>query len=64
MFTLIRLNSPEWKLILVGVLASVINGSSLPIFAILFGEFYGVSYSHFVSIIFSLLFFFIFCILI
>ena len=35
---LLRVNSPEWWLIAVGVLAAIVNGSILPISAILLGE--------------------------
>lgn len=40
---LLKLNSPEWPFILVGCISAIIAGASLPAFAILFGEFYGVS---------------------
>lgn len=43
MTRLIRLNGKEWPYILVGGLAAVIMGASLPTFAIIFGEFFGVS---------------------
>ncbi|XP_055387506.1 multidrug resistance protein homolog 49-like [Condylostylus longicornis] len=39
---LMKLNKPEWPYILVGGIAAILHGSSLPIFAILFGEFYGI----------------------
>ncbi|XP_055387529.1 multidrug resistance protein homolog 49-like [Condylostylus longicornis] len=42
MFRLMELNSPEWLEILVGCIASILHGASLPIFAIILGEFYGV----------------------
>ena len=35
---LLRVNSPEWWLIAVGVLAAIVNGSVFPIYSILFGE--------------------------
>lgn len=40
---LLKLNSPEWPYILIGCISAIIAGASLPAFAILFGEFYGVS---------------------
>lgn len=44
MMRLLRLNSPEWPFILVGSLSAIIMGASFPAFAIIFGEFYGVSF--------------------
>lgn len=41
---ILRLNSPEWSYILVGSMSAVVMGASFPAFAIIFGEFYGVSY--------------------
>ena len=35
---LLKVNSPEWWLIVVGVLGAVVNGSIFPIYSILFGE--------------------------
>lgn len=43
MMRLIRLNGKEWPYILIGSIAAVIMGASLPTFAIIFGEFFGVS---------------------
>lgn len=43
MMRILKLNTPEWYYLLVGSIAAVVVGASLPIFAILFGEFYGVS---------------------
>lgn len=39
---LLRLNGPEWPLILGGCVAGVINGATLPLFAILFGDFFSI----------------------
>lgn len=39
---LIRLNGKEWPLILGGCIAGVVNGATLPTFAVLFGEFFGI----------------------
>lgn len=41
---LLKMNGPEWVFILIGCIAAIIVGASLPAFAILFGEVYGVSY--------------------
>lgn len=41
---LLKMNGPEWMFILVGCIAAIIVGASLPAFAILFGEVYGVSF--------------------
>lgn len=49
MMRLMKLNSPEWPYITAGCLAAIITGGSLPIFAILFGEIYGV----FIKILYS-----------
>lgn len=40
---LLKMNSPEWPYILFGCLAAIVVGGTMPAFAILFGEFYGVS---------------------
>lgn len=34
----IKVNAPEWWLIVIGVLAAMINGSVFPVYSILFGE--------------------------
>lgn len=39
---LIRLNGREWPLILGGCIAGVVNGATLPLFAVLFGDFFGI----------------------
>lgn len=39
---LMKLNSKEWPYILTGVISSFVVGASFPIFAILFGEMYGI----------------------
>lgn len=41
-YSLMKLNAPEWKLILVGCIAACLHGATFPVWAILFGEFYGV----------------------
>ena len=33
-----KVNSPEWLFIIVGVVAAMINGSVFPVYSILFGE--------------------------
>lgn len=40
---LMKLNTPEWPFIVLGCLASLILGGTLPTFAILFGNVYAVS---------------------
>lgn len=40
---LMKLNAPEWRYILVGCIASVLHGATFPIWAVLFGDFFGVS---------------------
>lgn len=42
MLRVLGLNKPEWKYNLVGCLAAIVVGAALPMFAIIFGEFYGV----------------------
>lgn len=42
MLRIIRLNGKEWPYILVGSLGSITMGATLPLFAIIFGEFFGV----------------------
>jgi hypothetical protein len=39
---LMKMNAPEWKYILVGCLAAVINGGIQPSFAVIFGKIVGV----------------------
>jgi len=31
-------NAPEWKTMLIGLVSSVVNGATFPVFAIIFGE--------------------------
>ncbi|KAL5289501.1 pgp-2.2 family protein [Megaselia abdita] len=40
-YSLMKLNKPEWKLILVGCIAACLHGATFPVWAVLFGEFYG-----------------------
>lgn len=44
MMRIFRLNSPEWFYIMVGSISAVMMGATFPVFAIIFGEFYGVSF--------------------
>lgn len=39
---LLKMNSKEWPYILTGVIASLVVGASFPVFAVLFGEMYGI----------------------
>ena len=39
---IIKTNSPEWPFIIMGSLASIVMGGSMPVYAILFGEVLGV----------------------
>lgn len=39
---ILKMNSPEWPYILVGSIAAIVVGASFPVFAIIFGEIYGV----------------------
>ncbi|XP_058456656.1 multidrug resistance protein homolog 49 [Malaya genurostris] len=41
-FRLMKLNSPEWPYILFGCGAAMVVGASFPLFAVLFGEMYGI----------------------
>lgn len=50
-FRLMKLNSPEWPYILFGCGAAMVVGASFPLFAVLFGEMYGVSTSDTVLLI-------------
>lgn len=43
MFEVMKINKPEWLAILVGCLASVLNGAALPVYSIVFGDVIGVS---------------------
>lgn len=46
---ILKLNTPEWPYMLVGVICSSLQGTTIPIFAILFGEVLGVSIWHAVA---------------
>lgn len=49
MSRILKMNSPEWPYLLVGSISAIIVGASFPVFAIIFGEIYGVSqYMHIV----------------
>ncbi|XP_076263945.1 ATP-dependent translocase ABCB1-like isoform X1 [Rhynchophorus ferrugineus] len=39
---ILRINSPEWVSMVVGCLASLMNGASLPVYGLIFGDFLGV----------------------
>lgn len=41
---IMRLNSPEWYLIMLGCFGSLINGGAMPAFAVLFAEILGVQF--------------------
>lgn len=49
MLRVLGLNKPEWKYNLVGSLAAIVVGAALPMFAIIFGEFYGVTNQYMVT---------------
>lgn len=38
-----KMNSPEWPYILIGLVASAVNGAVIPAFSVIFSEFIGVS---------------------
>ncbi|XP_037948003.1 multidrug resistance protein homolog 49 [Teleopsis dalmanni] len=39
---LMKLNAPEWRFILAGCIAAMLHGATFPIWAVLFGDFFGV----------------------
>ncbi|EDV36373.1 uncharacterized protein Dana_GF11993 [Drosophila ananassae] len=39
---LMKLNSPEWRFIVVGSIASVMHGATFPLWGLFFGDFFGV----------------------
>jgi cobalamin synthase len=41
--SILKVNRPEWFYILVGCIASVITGSALPVYGLVFGDIIGVS---------------------
>ncbi|XP_053322474.1 ATP-dependent translocase ABCB1 [Spea bombifrons] len=41
-FKVLRLNKPEWPYFVVGVICSIINGATQPVFAIIFSEIIGI----------------------
>lgn len=40
---IMRLNAPEWYLIALGLIGSIVNGGLMPAFAVIFAEILGVS---------------------
>lgn len=38
MWKVLKLNAPEWKIILIASIASIVVGSSTVLFAVLFGD--------------------------
>ena len=43
---ILKLNAPEWKLLLIGVIGASILGASFPVWAIVFGDFFAVICFH------------------
>jgi hypothetical protein len=43
MMMILNKNMPEWPLILIGSLGSIVMGCAMPIFGVLFGDILGVS---------------------
>ena len=43
MLRVMRMNAPEWWVILLGCLAAIGNGAVQPVFAVIFAEIIGVS---------------------
>uniref|UniRef100_A0A1I8NNJ9 ABC-type xenobiotic transporter n=1 Tax=Stomoxys calcitrans TaxID=35570 RepID=A0A1I8NNJ9_STOCA len=39
---LMRLNGPEWRFLVVGCLASMMHGATFPVWAVFFGDFFGI----------------------
>lgn len=39
----LKMNNPEWPHMVVGSISSILVGASFPIFAVIFGEIFGVS---------------------
>ncbi|XP_005191448.1 multidrug resistance protein homolog 49 isoform X2 [Musca domestica] len=39
---LMRLNAPEWKFLLIGCVAACLHGATFPIWAVFFGDFFGI----------------------
>lgn len=39
---LMKLNAPEWRLMVVGGIASVMHGSTFPLWGLFFGNFFGI----------------------
>lgn len=44
LFEIIKLNSPEWKVITLATLSSMVVGFCSPFFSIVFGDIMGVSF--------------------
>lgn len=46
----LKLNKPEWKVVTVASISSLMSGFSMPLIAVIFGDFIGVSgLSHFMD---------------
>ncbi|XP_073848261.1 multi drug resistance 49 isoform X1 [Musca autumnalis] len=39
---LMRLNAPEWKFLLIGCVAACLHGATFPVWAVFFGDFFGI----------------------
>ncbi|XP_013099657.2 multidrug resistance protein homolog 49 [Stomoxys calcitrans] len=39
---LMRLNGPEWRFLVVGCIASMMHGATFPVWAVFFGDFFGI----------------------
>ncbi|XP_036342463.1 multidrug resistance protein homolog 49-like, partial [Rhagoletis pomonella] len=39
---LMKMNAPEWRYILVGCIAAMLHGATFPVWAVLFGDFFGI----------------------
>lgn len=44
---ILKINSPEWLSMVTGALASLMNGASLPLYGLIFGDILGVSFVFF-----------------
>lgn len=40
---ILKMNSPEWLSMVIGSLAALMNGASLPLYGLIFGDILGVS---------------------
>lgn len=44
LFEVVKMSTPEWPVVTIGCVGSLIMGAAMPVFAIIFGDIVGVSW--------------------